>query len=190
MRSYDRLIRFYASWFGDLMAESKEFTGEECWEVVKALYRAQEDENPDILDELPREIKRALSLETMKTQVAKIIASRRSSAERGRAGAAATLSAASRVDAIVQQSDAREQKAQKQAIDWLLWLESTSDDRIIDFAKRGRLPANAWAKLWQERPDFIAYMRDKGVRVPARPENVGETPQEQLMAIVAANATK
>lgn len=188
MRNYDKIIRFYSSWFGDLMSESKEFTDAECWQVAKMLYLAQEAEDPDMLDQLPREIRRALSMETMKTQLAKIIASRRSSAERGRAGAVASLTAAARVDSIEQQQQAREDKAKNQAVDWLSWLQTSPDDRIISFAQKGRLPANAWAWLWRERPDFIAYMRDKGVRVPARPADADASAAEKALAMVAALA--
>lgn len=190
MRTYDKVIRFYSSWFGDLMSESKEFTDGECWQVIKALYMAEEEENPDLLDTLPREIKRALSLETMKTQVAKLIASRRSSAERGRAGAAASMAAASRVDAVRMQEESRKEAAKDDAARWLEWADKTPDDRIIDFAKKGRVPAIVWDKLWTERADFVAYMRDKGVRVPPRPLSVGATPAEQLMAIASEAVTK
>lgn len=189
MKTYDKVIRFYSSWFGDLMAESKEFSDAECWQVVKALYLAQEAENPDLLDNLPREIKRGLSLETMKTQLAKIIASRRSSAERGRAGAMATMAAANRVDAVRMQEQSREESAQDAADKWLEWVDKTPDDRIIDFARKGRIPANAWAKLWRERADFVAYMRDKGVRVPPRPADAEASPAEALLAAVASAAT-
>lgn len=190
MRRYDKVIRFYSSWFGDLMAESKEFTDAECWQVVKALYLAEEEENPDLLDTLPREIKRALSLETMKTQVAKLIASRRSSAERGRAGAAASMAAASRVDAVRMQEESRKEATKDDAARWLEWADKTPDDRIIDFAKKGRVPTIVWDKLWTERADFVAYMRDKGVRVPPRPLSLGATPAEQIMAIASEAVTK
>lgn len=190
MRTYDKVIRFYSSWFGDLMSESKEFSDSECWQVIKALYMAEEEENPDLLDNLPREIKRALSLETMKTQVAKLIASRRSSAERGRAGAAASNTPASRVDAIRMQEASRKETARDDAARWLKWADETPDDRIIDFAKKGRVPAIVWDKLWMERADFVAYMRDKGVRVPPRPLSMGATPAEQLMAIASEAVTK
>lgn len=190
MRTYDKVIRFYSSWFGDLMSESKEFSDGECWQVIKALYMAEEEENPDLLDALPREIKRALSLETMKTQVAKLIASRRSSAERGRAGAAASMASASRVDAVRMQEESRKEAAKDDAARWLEWADKTPDDRIIDFAKKGRVPAIVWDKLWAERADFVAYMRDKGVRVPPRPLSVGATPAEQLMAIASEAMTK
>lgn len=185
MKTYDRVIRFYASWFGDLMAESKEFTDAECWQVVRVLYLAEDSEDPDMLDTLPREIKRALSLETMKTQLAKLISSSRSARERGKAGAAASLAAASRVDVVAAQQRAREESAQESADKWLQWIDVTPDDRIIDFARKGRIPANAWAKLWRERPDFVAYMRDKGVRVPSRPEGLDASAAEKALAIVA-----
>lgn len=186
MKRYDRVIRFYSSWFGDLMAESKEFSDSECWQVIRALYLAEEEENPDLLDELPREIKRGLSLETMKTQLAKLISSRLSSAERGRAGAAASMAAATRVDSVRAQEIARTKSAQESADKWLQWVDVTPDDRIMDFARKGRIPANAWAKLWRERADFVAYMRDKGVHVPPRPADVGATPAEDALALVSS----
>lgn len=190
MRTYDKVIRFYSSWFGDLMSESKEFSDGECWQVIKALYVAEEEENPDLLDNLPREIKRALSLETMKTQVAKLIASRRSSAERGRAGAAASPASVSKVDVVRMQEASRKEAARDDAARWLKWADETPDDRIIDWAKKGRVPAIVWDKLWTERADFVAYMRDKGVRVPPRPLSMGATPAEQLMAIASEVVTK
>lgn len=190
MRTYDKVIRFYSSWFGDLMSESKEFSDGECWQVIKALYVAEEEENPDLLDNLPREIKRALSLETMKTQVAKLIASRRSSAERGRAGAAASPASVSKVDVVRMQEESRKEAAKDDAARWIKWADETPDDRIIDWAKKGRVPAIVWDKLWTERADFVAYMRDKGVRVPPRPLSMGATPAEQLMAIASEVAKK
>lgn len=171
------------------MSESKEFTDSECWQVVKALYIAQEEENPDRLDDLPREIRRALSLETMKTQVAKIIQSRKSSQERGAKGAAANASAAAHVDAIIAQQDAREAKEKDKLSRWLEWADKTPDDEILSFAKKGRIPAPVWDHLWKERADFVAYMRDKGVRVPPRPAGAEDSPAEKVLAAVAAIAT-
>lgn len=72
-RKYDRLIRFYDSWFGDLQDPTKEFTPAECWSIVLAVRECQIQGSLEPLEQLPLSIRRALSMATMGEQVERIL---------------------------------------------------------------------------------------------------------------------
>ena len=68
-RKYDRTIRYYASWFDDLLDPNKAFTPQECWSVILAIRDCQLTGSLQPLEALPIEIKRALSMATMGEQI-------------------------------------------------------------------------------------------------------------------------
>lgn len=85
-RTYDRLIRFYDSWFGDLLDEEKELTPAECWTTILAIRECQRQNTIEPLRALPREIRRALQMRTLETQIEKILERTANMRERGAKG--------------------------------------------------------------------------------------------------------
>ena len=85
-RNYDRLIRYYDSWFDDLADPDKELTPEECWRVVLAIRDAEHSGTTQPLRELPQSIRRALSMSTLVEQVERIIERCNNLRERGSKG--------------------------------------------------------------------------------------------------------
>lgn len=85
-RNYDRMIRYYDSWFDDLCDPDKGFTGEECWAVLLAIRESQRQLNVDPIDNLPQMVKRGLQLHTLKEQVWRIIEKTESMRARGSKG--------------------------------------------------------------------------------------------------------
>lgn len=90
-RNYDRLIRFYDSWFDDLLESDKEFSPEEVLQVIMAIRECQRSASTSPLDELPREIKRGLSMATLHEQISRIIERVERVREKGRRGAESRL---------------------------------------------------------------------------------------------------
>lgn len=68
-RKYDKTIRFYASWFGDLQDPEKEFSDAEKWQIVLTIARCQMQCSIEPLQSLPLSIRRALSMETLREQI-------------------------------------------------------------------------------------------------------------------------
>lgn len=86
-RKYDRMIRFYGSWFADLNDPEKALTAEERWQVVEAIVQCQEQESTEPLQLLPLTIRRALSMATMREQLERVLERNQGARERGRKGA-------------------------------------------------------------------------------------------------------
>lgn len=86
MRKYDRIIRFYDSWFDDWNDEAHEFSAEEKWQVVCTIVACQRQSSTEPLQSLPREIRRGLSLATLTEQVERMIEKAASCRERGAVG--------------------------------------------------------------------------------------------------------
>lgn len=89
-RNYDRLIRYYDSWFDDINDPDKELSGEEKWQILLALRECQRVMSADPLRKLPLRIRRALSMATMIEQVERIIERCESARSRGSRGGQAT----------------------------------------------------------------------------------------------------
>lgn len=68
-RKYDRTIRYYDSWFGDLLDPNKQFTAEECWSVILAIRDCQLKGSLDPLEQLPISVRRGLSMATLGEQI-------------------------------------------------------------------------------------------------------------------------
>lgn len=101
-RTYDRLIRFYDSWFGDLLDEEKELTPEECWQTILAIRECQRSESIEPLRALPREIRRALQMRTLETQITKILERSANMRERGSKGGSAA-NRGNRIDELTEE---------------------------------------------------------------------------------------
>lgn len=92
-RKYDRTIRFYDSWFGDLLDPNKEFTPGECWEIVIAIRQCQLEGSIRPLENLPLSIRRALSMATMGEQIMRILERVDNMRARGSRGGSAAAAA-------------------------------------------------------------------------------------------------
>lgn len=85
-RKYNRTIRYYDSWFGDLLDPTKELTPAECWEVILAIRDCQLQGSLEPLHALPLATRRALSMETMGEMIERQlerIESRRNTSSKG-----------------------------------------------------------------------------------------------------------
>lgn len=89
-RNYDRLIRYYDSWFDDIDSPEKELSGEEKWQVMVAIRECQRLMSAQPLRDLPLHIRRALSMATMVEQVERIIERCESARNRGSRGGQTT----------------------------------------------------------------------------------------------------
>ena len=88
-RTYDRMIRFYDSWFDDLNDPDKELTAEERWMVVAAIRESQRTGSTQPMRELPLEVRRALSMATLIEQLERILERVEGARARGKKGAEA-----------------------------------------------------------------------------------------------------
>ena len=93
-RTYDRLIRLYDSWFGDLLDPDKGFTPEECWTIILAIRECQREVTLEPIKNLPLNIRRGLQMRTLETQIIKILEHTGRMAARGAAGGNAAQKAA------------------------------------------------------------------------------------------------
>lgn len=91
-RKYVRKIRFYESWFADLNDPDKEFTAAEKWAVVMAIVQSQHDQSTAPMDDLPKEIRRALQMPTLKEQLSCIIDKSAAARDKGSIGGRTTAS--------------------------------------------------------------------------------------------------
>lgn len=85
-RKYDRVIRFYASWFDDFTDPSKAFTPEELVQTFLAIRDAQLQGSIEPLENLPITIRRALSMATMGEQIMRLLERADRMRERGSKG--------------------------------------------------------------------------------------------------------
>lgn len=133
-RTYDRLIRYYDSWFGDLLDPDKGFTPEECWTVIVAIRECQREITLEPLKNLPINIRRGLQMRTLETQIVKILEHTGRMAARGAAGGNAAQKAAqerAKIHAEERERQREEQKKQYEEQDknsisraqYLLWRE-------------------------------------------------------------------
>lgn len=154
-RTYDRLIRLYDSWFGDLLDPDKGFTPEECWSVILAIRECQREVTLEPLKSLPLNIRRGLQMRTLETQIVKILEHTGRMAARGAAGGNAAQKAAQEKAKLAaeereRQREEREREHEerdKKAISreqYLLWRQNN----VLD--ERG-MPGPRWG----ERNKFI-----------------------------------
>lgn len=154
-RTYDRLIRLYDSWFGDLLDPDKGFTPEECWTVILAIRECQREVTLEPLKNLPLNIRRGLQMRTLETQIVKILEHTGRMSARGAAGGNAAQRAAQERAKIAAEERERQREEQakqyeerdKKAISreqYLLWRQHN----VLD--ERG-MPG----PRWEERNKFI-----------------------------------
>ena len=97
-RKYDRVIRYYASWFDDFLSVDKEFSAEEFRAIILAIRDCQIKGSLEPLETLPITIRRALSMATMGEQILRILERAESMRARGSAGGRKTAAGAARQD--------------------------------------------------------------------------------------------
>lgn len=123
-RKYDRVIRYYDSWFADLSDPSKELSAEECWKVMLAVRECQLSASLEPLEQLPLSIRRALSMATMGEQIIRLLERAENMRKRGSAGGRATAArertpeeiAAAKMKA---EREAKEQEEQQRKYDYI-----------------------------------------------------------------------
>lgn len=93
-RNYDRLIRYYDSWFDDINDPEKELSGNEKWQIMYALRECQRVMSAEPLRNLPLSTRRALSMATMIEQVERIIERCESARNRSSRGGQSTAAKA------------------------------------------------------------------------------------------------
>ena len=164
-RTYDRLIRFYDSWFGDLLDPDKGFTPEECWSIIVAIRECQREITLEPLKNLPINIRRGLQMKTLETQIVKILEHTGRMAARGSAGGNAAQKAAQERAKIA--AEEREQQREemskkyddmkKNAISreqYLLWKEKGVINEMgqpgPNWAERAKFALPETLRRWKE----------------------------------------
>lgn len=85
-RKYDKVIRYYSSWFADITDPEKEFTDHEIVQFFFAVRDCQVEESLEPLQNLPLSIRRALSMATIGEQVIRLVETSSSARNRGKNG--------------------------------------------------------------------------------------------------------
>lgn len=85
-RKYDRIIRYYSSWFADILDPAKEFSDNEIVQIIIAIKDCQVSLSLEPLEQLPITIRRALSMATMGEQIIRLIETTESARNRGKNG--------------------------------------------------------------------------------------------------------
>ena len=153
-RTYDRLIRFYDSWFGDLLDPDKGFTPEECWSVIVAIRECQREITLEPLKNLPINIRRGLQMRTLETQIVKILEHTGRMAARGSAGGNATRAAMQKQSMILEEKNERRQ-AQMDEYFKKKEANRPSQEQIDLWVKVGVLDENMKpGKLWADRGKY------------------------------------
>lgn len=83
-RNYNHVIRFLESWFADIEDPAKEFSDAEKYQVIYAIFQCQVKGSLEPLQELPRAIRRGLSLATLGEQILAVLERAESYRKRGR----------------------------------------------------------------------------------------------------------
>ena len=148
-RTYDRLIRFYDSWFGDLLDPDKGFTPEECWSVIVAIRECQREITLEPLKNLPINIRRGLQMRTLETQIVKILEHTGRMAARGSAGGNAAQKAAQERSKIKAEERERQREEMNQKYDEMS-KKSISREQYLVWKEKGVLnemgqPGPNWA---------------------------------------------
>lgn len=85
-RKYDKVIRFYSSWFADWFDPEKAFSDHEIVQLFLSIRDCQVEGSIEPLEKLPLEIRRALSMATMGEQCIRLVETSNSARTRGQTG--------------------------------------------------------------------------------------------------------
>lgn len=136
-RKYDRVIRYYASWFDDLLEPEKELTPAECWAVMLAIKECQIIGSLEPLQQLPVSTRRALSMATMGEQIMRLLERAERMRERGSKGGRANQE---RVLTPEQQA-AASMRAEKEA------KEVQERDAAYEAARKGAIKPSEYEEM-------------------------------------------
>lgn len=154
-RTYDRLIRFYDSWFGDLLDPDKGFTPEECWSVIVAIRECQREITLEPLKNLPINIRRGLQMRTLETQIVKILEHTGRMAARGAAGGNAAQKAAQEKAKLAAEERERAREERERQYDEQA-KRSISREQYLLWRQHGVLDEMGKpGPRWAERDKFI-----------------------------------
>lgn len=154
-RTYDRLIRLYDSWFGDLLDPDKGFTPDECWSVVLAIRECQREVTLEPLKKLPLNIRRGLQMRTLETQIVKILEHTGRMAARGAAGGNAAQKAAQERAKIQAEERERQREEQEKKYEDMR-KNAVSREQYLLWRQHGVLDERGLpGPKWDERNKFI-----------------------------------
>lgn len=111
---YTHRLLFYESWLADLDEPSKEFSPEEKWLVVQAIFQCQIKAEITPVEALPLSIRRALSIPTLTEQLRTILDKQAGASDRAQQAVAAKKAAAER--RAQEQAKTEEQRANEKRI--------------------------------------------------------------------------
>ena len=175
-RTYDRLIRLYDSWFGDLLDPDKGFTPEECWSVILAIRECQREVTLEPIKNLPLNIRRGLQMRTLETQIIKILEHTGRMAARGAAGGNAAQKAAQEKAKLAAEERERAREEQnkqyeernKSAISreqYLLWKEKNVINEMgqpgPNWADRGKYALPETLERWKQYNEQQSKISEK-----------------------------
>lgn len=164
-RKYDKVIRYYSSWFDDILDPEKEFTDAEIVQIFIAVRDCQVQETLDPLQNLPLSIRRALSMATMGEQVIRLVETSKSAKTRGKNGGdtAAANRAAQEPDAAAKMRAEQRRKEQQE-------LEAKREEE----ASKAYLPPVALERLRKASLGDYAALRILGMSQEQAKKNYNE----------------
>lgn len=164
-RKYDRTIRYYDSWFGDLLDPNKQFTPAECWSVILAIRDCQLKGSLEPLDALPISVRRGLSMATLGEQIIRQL----ERAERRRNGCAngGNTAAANRKDP--EKIAAAAMKAEKE-----LKEQRELQQRREEAARKAYLPPAMLERLRKASEGDAAALKFLGMSIEQAKKNYSE----------------
>lgn len=168
-RKYDRVIRYYASWFDDFLSADKEFSAEEFRDIILAIRDCQVNGSLEPLETLPITIRRALSMATMGEQILRILERAENMRARGSAGGRKAAAAAARPEQLAASSireEIREHenqaKEQKREEDRRAAVKPATYEELLKYAAHGDKYALKELQITEEQAKQI-YTKKGGV---------------------------
>lgn len=153
-RKYDRIIRYYSSWFADILDPAKEFSDNEIVQIFIAIKDCQVSLSLEPLEQLPITIRRALSMATMGEQIIRLIEKTENMRTRGANGgntAAANRAAAEPNPAAIMRAEQRRKEQQE--------LEA----KRAEEASKAYLPPALLERLRKASEGDAAALKDSGM---------------------------
>lgn len=154
-RNYDRLIKFYDSWFDDLLDPEKEFSAEEFRIAILAIRDAQHECDVTKLDSIPPSVRRGLSMATLKEQLSRILERAEGARNRGRKGGEAARAALSPEQAARAADEAARKRfeEQRQASNTAYYKKCAQNENtdLVTWMKKPRTEEDL-RKMWEADP--------------------------------------
>lgn len=167
-RKYDRVIRYYASWFDDFLSADKEFSAEEFRAIILAIRDCQVQGSLEPLESLPISIRRALSMATMGEQILRILERAENMRARGSAGgrkAAAIAASPEQQAASSIRTEMREKEYQEQQErrdnDRRQAVSQSTYEELLERAAHGEQSALMELRLTEEEAKIL-YIKKGG----------------------------